>query len=72
VPKAPGTFTHRVPGRLAHEHNLPTVIVPKADGLTAARSQQKKKPPLFKRQVAARKQRYLACASQSSTSWPST
>ncbi len=39
----------------------PTVDRSQADGLTAARS-QRKKPPLFKRQVAARKQRYLACA----------
>jgi len=39
----------------------PTVDRSQADGLTAARSQQQKAAAV-QRQVAARKQRYLACA----------
>jgi len=39
----------------------PTVDRSKADGLTAARSQQQKAAAV-QRQVAARNQRYLACA----------
>jgi len=40
----------------------PTVDRSKADGLTVERSQPQKAAAVQKRQVAARKQRYLACA----------
>jgi hypothetical protein len=44
------------------EITSPTVDRSYADGLTAARSQLQKAGAVQKRQVAARKQRYLACA----------
>src|SRR6266436_5686890 len=70
--KAPVHSHTEVPGGTWHmEITSPTIDRSQADGLTAARSQQQKAAAVQKA-VAARKQRYLACAFQSSTSRPST